>query len=88
MEMPIDRGYAVISRDTEGTVTVQIATAIENSQPVGVFAKYVGAGTVWVDPVIQMVKTAAHEYTTSVVEVSSGDGMAVTLMAPTRWLDV
>ena len=40
--MPTDRGYAVISRN-DGTMTVKIATGIENGQPVVIYASHVRA---------------------------------------------
>lgn len=86
MPLPIDRGYAVISTETDGTMTVQVAAAIEKAQPVGVFARYAGAKNVQIDPRISWIKTTTHQFSTSMIEVSSTEGLGVSLMAPTRWL--
>lgn len=85
MEMPTDRGYAVISQNQDGTVNVQVSTAIENGRPRGVYAEYVRARSVRIDPEVRLVRAAAHRYTTSVVEVSSGR-TAIWLRAPKRSL--
>lgn len=82
MEMPTDRSYAVISRNADGTATVQIATAIEKGQPKRTNATYVGTWTVRVDPAIRMVRTASHQDTTSAVEVAIGGGTAITPRVP------
>jgi hypothetical protein len=73
--MPTDRGYAVISRNADGTAIVQIATAIDKGRPKGAFA-------VRVDPVTRLAGSGSHRYTTTVAEVSSSGGAAVTLLMP------
>ena len=79
--MPTDRGYAVMSSNDDGTMTVKIATGIENGQPVGIYAQHVGAPAVRVDPAIRWIRTGSHHYTAKVVEVFTGGG-AVIIRAP------
>lgn len=85
MAMPTDRGYAVISSNEDGTVTVKVCTAIEKGQPVGVYAQHVRAPAIRVDPGVRLVSTASYHYTTKVVEVSCG-GDAVLVRASQRSL--
>jgi hypothetical protein len=51
--IPTDRGYAVISSNDDGTMTVKIATCIENDQPVGICAQHARAPAVRVDPAVR-----------------------------------
>ena len=81
MDMPTDRGYAVISRNDDGTVNVRIGTAIEHGRPRGVYAEYARAAAVRVDPAVHLARVGASRYTTSVVEVSSS-GTSVLVRAP------
>lgn len=74
MASPTDRGYAVISHNDDGTVDVDICTAIENGRPVGIYARHVRAPRLNVDPGVRMIRTGSVRYTTSVVEVSKGGG--------------
>lgn len=83
MEMPTDRGYAVIIRNQDGTFTVMVATGIEKKLPVGVYAKHVGVTAVSIDPAVKIVRTATHQFTTQVVEVFPADG-SVQVRAPQR----
>jgi len=85
MASPTDRGYAVISRNDDGTVDVSISTGIKNGKPVGVYARHVRAPRLHVDPGVQLVRAGSHQYTTSVVEVSKGGG-GVLVRARTRSL--
>jgi hypothetical protein len=75
MAKATDRGYAVIVTNEDGSVTVKVATGIEHGRPVGVYAKHVRPPEVHIDPRVELVKTAAHHYTTQVVEVSRGGGV-------------
>lgn len=87
MASPTDRGYAVISNNEDGTVDVNICTAIENGKPVGIYARHVRAPYLRIDPGVHLVRTDSHRYTTSVVEVSRGGG-GVLVRARTRSLPV
>ena len=75
MAKATDRGYAVIVNNEDGSVTVRVATGIEHGRPVGVYAEHVRAPEVRIDPGVKLVRTAAHRYTTQVVEVSRGGGV-------------
>lgn len=81
LPMPTDRGYAVISSNDDGTVTVKIATGIEKGQPVGIYAQHVRAPAVRVDPAVRWVSAASYHYTAKVVEVFTGD-RAVIIRTP------
>jgi hypothetical protein len=81
MDMPTDRGYAVISRNDDGTVNVRVSTAVERGQPRGVYAEYARAASVRVDPAVHLARAGTYRYTTSVVEVSSS-GTSVVVRAP------
>ncbi len=81
LPMPTDRGYAVMSRNDDGTVTVKIATGIENGRPVGVYAQHVAAPAIRVDPAVRWVRDASYHYTAKVVEVFTG-GDAVIIRVP------
>lgn len=81
LPMPTDRGYAVISGNDDGTVTVKIATGIEKGQPVGIYAQHVRAPALRVDPAVRWVSAASYRYTAKVVEVFTGGG-AVIIRAP------
>ncbi len=83
MASPTDRGYAVISHNDDGTVDVDICTAIENGKPVGIYARHVRAPRLEVDPGVRLARAGSHRYTTSVVEVSKGAG-GVLVRARTR----
>jgi hypothetical protein len=83
MAIPTDRGYAVIIPNKDHTTTVMVSTGIENASPVGVFAEYVRAARVRVDPALRLEQADAYQYTTQVVEVSSGGG-AVQVRAPRK----
>jgi hypothetical protein len=75
--MPTDRGYAVMSSNDDGTVTIQIATGIEMGQPVGIYAQHVRAPAVRIDPAVRWVRAASHQYTAKVVEVFTGGGVVI-----------
>lgn len=77
LAMPTDRGYAVVSSNDDGTVTVQIATGIENGRPVGIYARHVRAPAVRVDPAVGWVSAASYRYTAKVVEVFTGDSAVI-----------
>jgi hypothetical protein len=77
MDMPTDRGYAVISRNADGTSTVKVGTAIVHGQPKGVYAKYANVRSVEIDPAVHLARTAHYRYTTSVVEVFSAQGYVI-----------
>lgn len=82
LPMPTDRGYAVVSSNDDGTLTVQIATGIEKGQPVGIYARHVRAPAVRVDPAVRWVSAASYRYTAKVVEVFTGGNAAVIIRAP------
>lgn len=82
LPMPTDRGYAVVSSNDDGTVTVKIATGIEKGQPVGIYAQHVRAPAVRVDPAVRWVRTATYHHTAKVVEVFAGGNAAVFIRAP------
>ena len=77
LPMPTDRGYAVLSRNDDGTMTVKIATGIEKGKLVGVYAQHVQAPALRVDPAIRWVSAAAHRYTANVVEVFAAGGAVI-----------
>jgi hypothetical protein len=81
MAIPTDRGYAVIIPNADHTTTVMVCTGIEKAKPVGVFAEYVRAARVRVDPALRLEQVGAYRYTAQVVEISSGGG-AVQVRAP------
>lgn len=81
LPMPTDRGYAVLSSNDDGTVTVRIATGIENGEPVGIYAQHVRAPAVRVNPAVRWVSADARRYTARVVEVFTG-GDAVIIRTP------
>lgn len=83
MAIPTDRGYAVIIPNADHTTTVRVCTGIENASPVGVFAEYVRAARVRVDPALRLKRAGAYQYTSQVVEIFSGGG-AVQVRAPRR----
>jgi hypothetical protein len=76
--MPTDRSYAVIPSNGDGTMTVKIATGIENGQPAGIYAQHVRAPAVHVDPAVRWVRAVSHQYTAKVVEVFTGGGAVIT----------
>jgi hypothetical protein len=83
MPMPTDRGYAVIVPNQDRTTTVMVCTGIENSKPVGVFAKHVHAARVQIDPALRLEHAHGYRYTSQLVEVFPAGG-AVQVRAPLR----
>ncbi len=81
MAIPTDRGYAVIIPNKDHTTTVMVCTGIENAKPVGVFARYMRAARVRVDPALRLERAGSYQYTTQIVEVAPGGG-AVRVQAP------
>jgi hypothetical protein len=81
MAIPTDRGYAVIIPNKDHTTTVMVCTGIENAKPAGVFAEYVRAARVRVDPALRLKQAGSYQYTAQVVEIFSGGG-AVQVRAP------
>lgn len=82
LQMPTDRGYAVVSSNDDGTLTVKIATGIEKGRPVGIYAQHVRAPAVRVDPAVRWIGAASYHYTAKVVEVFAGANAAVMIRAP------
>jgi hypothetical protein len=75
MSSPRDRGFAVISNNDDGTMTVAVCSAISNGQPTGVYARHVGVSNVRVGVDVRLVPAGPQRYTDSVVEVYLGDGV-------------
>jgi hypothetical protein len=84
MAIPTDRGYVVLRKNDDGTTTVMIATAIENGEPVNVFASHVRAAKVRVDPSVHLVGTGTQSHSNKVVEVFPGDDGVLQVRAPSR----
>jgi hypothetical protein len=74
MAVANDRGYAMIRTNEDGTSTVLICSSIEHGKPVGIYAKYVMAPSVHIDPGVRLVRTAHSRYTRDVVEVTHRAG--------------
>ena len=81
MATPTDRGYAVVLDNNDGTTTVMVCTALKNGSPVGTYARHVGVPTVHIDQGVAFRHTAAHRYTTEIVEVF-GDNHGVHIQQP------
>ena len=74
MDNGTDRGYAIISSDSQGTVTVAVCTSLADGRPADVFAKHVGPPKITIDPAVQIIQAASARRTAQVVEVSKGGG--------------
>ena len=75
--MATDRGYAVISRNDDGTMTVKIATGMENCHPVGIYAQHVRAPAVRIDPTVRWVRAASHQYTAKMEVFTRGGAVII-----------
>ena len=84
MAIPTDRGHAVEQHNEDGTVTVMVATEIDNGEPVNVFAMHVKMPAVRLHSGVHLVGSGAYRYTDRVVEVSPGTDGAVHVRTPAR----
>jgi hypothetical protein len=81
MPLPTDRGFAVLRRHSDGSVTVEVCAAVENGQAVDIHARHARQPAVRVDPAVTLVDTGKVSYTTQIVEVFGG-GDAITVRHP------
>ncbi|MQA86074.1 MAG: hypothetical protein GEV03_15950 [Streptosporangiales bacterium] len=70
----VDRGYAILTRNEDGSNTVAIASGMDNGEPTNVIAKHVGVRDVRVDPGVTLRESGSRSYTAQIVEVSPAGG--------------
>ncbi len=70
MAIAADHGYAVLTKNEDGTTTVRICSAIQRERPIDVYATHVRAAKVWIDPRVRLVTTSTYRYTATSVNVS------------------
>lgn len=80
-----DRGIVALIKNDDGTTTVAVCAAIEDGQPVSVYAKYVGVSDVRVDSSVHLKQASSLRYTDKIVEVAATPD-AVLVRAPRRGL--
>ncbi|MEO6703367.1 MAG: hypothetical protein ABI140_17775 [Jatrophihabitantaceae bacterium] len=83
MAIPTDRGYVILSKASDGKLTVSVST----SAPIAgkssdVFAQHVGESAVHIDPAVSLVERGALSWTTRPVRVFVGQGGLVNIAPP------
>jgi hypothetical protein len=79
-----DRGYALVSKNDDGTTTVVVCAGVEDGEPIDVLAMHVRQPKVNIWPNVQLVRAKSHYHTEEVVEVFTGDGAVHVRALPHR----
>ena len=81
MDNGTDRGYAVISSDDQGTVTVAVCSSLRDGRPADMFARHVGPPKIMIDPAVRVIQDGGLSRTAEIVEVSKGGGPVMIWLA-------
>lgn len=76
-----DRGYAVLTKETDGTTSVVVCADTTNGRPSHPYAVHSHHAAVTVDDTIRLAKHGATRYTTRPVEVVAADDGTVQVNA-------
>ena len=81
MATPTDRGYLVLTPESDGSTTIAIAAAFADAASQSVYATHVRTPKVMVHPEVKLVPRGPVQVSNNVVEVHSDDNGVVHVTA-------
>jgi hypothetical protein len=82
MSIPTDRGYVVLTKEDDGTISVVVCAGLTRGYPTAPYAVHPHRSHVALDGKVKIVNAGRARHTTEVVEVSIDDSDTVHIGVP------